>query len=107
MLRSCCAAGMLCRLRWLSVCLSSLRSVGLHGLRLDRLHEGGLRGCLSWCQGWMRCSNVSGPLGSRLCLRGCSLGGKNTPPEMIHNVKRIEPGLPERNIEKLMECLLL
>jgi hypothetical protein len=35
------------------------------------------------------------------------LGGKNTPPEMIHNVKRIEPGLPERNIEKLMECLLL
>ena len=55
----------------------------------------------------MRRSRVSGLLGSRLCLRGCSLGRYNTTSEMIHYVKRIEPDLPERNIEKLMECLLL
>ena len=49
MLRSCWGVGMLCRLRRLRVCLSCLRRVGLYGLRLDRLHMGGLRrlrGCL-------------------------------------------------------------
>jgi len=39
-------------------------------------------------------------------LRNPALGCRDAPHKVGHNIERIEAGLPERRIEKLMECLL-